>query len=150
MICLPNRKRALAVNSMRDLVRNRMGAPLTIIISPWRSSKTRLDMRLFLVGSRPHGAMRGGAARRRHFTGSLWHWGRYRALCPARFSADRLLEQAQQRLRRLVRQRQGLRAQLLTDLQRLQLRRFLRQIGIHQRADAAVQGIDLVAVVADL
>jgi hypothetical protein len=33
---------------MRDLVRKRMGAPLTIIISPWRSSKTKFDMRLFL------------------------------------------------------------------------------------------------------
>src|SRR4051794_5141011 len=54
MICLPNRKRALAVSSMRDLVRKRMGAPLMIIISPWRSSKTRFDMRLFLVGGLPH------------------------------------------------------------------------------------------------
>jgi hypothetical protein len=34
---------------MRDFVRKRIGAPLTIIISPWRSSKTRLDMRLFLI-----------------------------------------------------------------------------------------------------
>src|SRR6478672_4738221 len=58
MICLPNRKRDLAVSSIRDLVRKRMGAPLTIIISPWRSSKTRLDMRLFLVGRFPHKALR--------------------------------------------------------------------------------------------
>ncbi len=34
MICLPNRKRALAVSSIRDFVRNRIGAPLTIMTSP--------------------------------------------------------------------------------------------------------------------
>ena len=49
MICLPNRKRALAVSSIRDLVRKRIGAPLTIITSPWRSSNTKFDMRPFLV-----------------------------------------------------------------------------------------------------
>ena len=32
MICLPNRKRACAVSSMRDFVRKRIGAPLTIIV----------------------------------------------------------------------------------------------------------------------
>ena len=46
MICLPNRKRALAVSSIRDFVRKRIGAPLTIIISPWRSSRTKVDMDL--------------------------------------------------------------------------------------------------------
>ena len=44
MICLPKRKRAFAVSSMRDRVRKRIGAPLTIITSPWRSSRTRLDI----------------------------------------------------------------------------------------------------------
>src|SRR5665647_3447724 len=58
MICLPNRKRALAVSSMRVLVRNRIGAPLTIIISPWRSSRTRFDMSAFLV--RPAGLRAAG------------------------------------------------------------------------------------------
>src|SRR3984885_4423382 len=59
MICLPKRNRALAVSSMRDLVRNRIGAPLTIMTSPWRSSKTKLDMRLFLVRlARQRDAMR--------------------------------------------------------------------------------------------
>jgi hypothetical protein len=42
------------------------------------------------------------------------------------------------------------RAQLLTDLQRLQLRRFFGQIGIHQRTEALVQGVDPVAVELDL
>src|ERR1700739_3726726 len=59
MICLPNRKRALAVSSIRDLVRKRIGAPLTIMTSPWRSSNTRFDMRPFLVRVRivkRHGA----------------------------------------------------------------------------------------------
>ena len=63
---------------------------------------------------------------------------------------SRLLEQAQQCLRRLVGERQSLRAQLLPDLQGLQLRRLLRQIRVHQRADTSVQGIDFVTVVADL
>jgi hypothetical protein len=58
-----------------------------------------------------------------------------------------LLEQAQQGLRRLVRQRQGLRAKLLADLQGCQLSRFLGQVRVNQRAQAAVQRIDLVIVV---
>jgi hypothetical protein len=41
-----------------------MGAPLTIIISPWRSSKTKFDMRLFLF-------VRGSADLARGFAGEL-------------------------------------------------------------------------------
>jgi hypothetical protein len=51
MICLPKRKRALAVSSIRDLVRKRIGAPLTIMTSPCRNSRTRVDIRPFLDGA---------------------------------------------------------------------------------------------------
>ena len=47
-----------------------------------------------------------------------------------------LLEQRQDGLRRLVRNRQGLHAQLLLDLQRLQLGAFLRHVRVDQVADA--------------
>ena len=42
--CLPNRNRARAASSMRVRLRKRMGAPLTTITSPWRSSSTSVDM----------------------------------------------------------------------------------------------------------
>ncbi len=47
MICLPKRKRALAASSIRARLRKRIGAPLTTIMSPWRSSSTSVDI-LFL------------------------------------------------------------------------------------------------------
>ena len=37
-------KGCFAVSSMRVLVRNRIGAPLTTMTSPWRSSSTSVDM----------------------------------------------------------------------------------------------------------
>jgi hypothetical protein len=43
---------------MRDLVRKRIGAPLMIMTSPGRNSKTRLDMRHFLDRLGPNRADR--------------------------------------------------------------------------------------------
>ena len=44
----------------------------------------------------------------------------------------RALHQAKQNLQCLIRQSRQLRGKLLLDLQRLQQRRFLRQVGVHQ------------------
>src|SRR5258708_6492067 len=120
MICLPNKKRALAVSSIRDRVRNRIGAPFTIITSPWRSSRTRLD-----IISLP---------RSMHFSRNAGGPG----AGPAG-TERRLLEQAEQCLRCLVRQRQRLRAQLLADLQCSELGRFLGQISVYQRPKPTIQ-----------
>src|SRR5258708_9136325 len=126
MICLPNMKRAFATSSIRDRVRNRTRAPLMIIASPGRRSRTNPVMR----ASRSVRAISGLASAE-----GIIHW---------------LLEQVQQRGRRLVGDRKRLRAKLLTDLQGLKLRRFLRQIRIHQRAEAGLQRVDLIAVLAYL
>src|SRR5271165_7324113 len=104
MICLPNRKRARAVSSIRLLVRKRIGAPLTIITSPWRSSNTKLDIAPL------HGGFRCGAAAPA-FAASGRHACR---------PAPSLAEQLQQCRRCLVGDRQRLRAQLLLDLQALE------------------------------
>src|ERR1700710_2567198 len=112
MICLPNRKRAFAVSSIRERVRKRMGAPFTIMTSPWRSSRTRLDMK-----SLPRRDCESLTALlfdiqgvRRQPVRALWRRGQV-AVGP-------LLEQAEQRLRCLVGQRQRLGTELLTNLQR--------------------------------
>src|SRR4051794_18098778 len=98
MICLPNKKRACAVSSMRALVRKRIGAPLMIIVSPWRNSNTRLDI--------SSASCLGSRARRRG--------------CRRRVVRRLTAEQAEQRLRRLVGHGERLRAELLANLQRLQ------------------------------
>src|SRR5271166_461373 len=138
MICLPNRKRAFAVSSILAFVRKRIGAPLMIIVSPWRSSRTRLDMTLDSVCDQGWSARHASAGTTNGVTPGMRRW------------SSRLLEQTEERLRRLVRDRQGLGAVLLPYLQGLQLSRFLRKISVNQGAEAAVQRIDLVIVVARL
>src|SRR6185436_9704076 len=123
MICLPNRNLALAVSSMRDFVRNRIGAPLTIMTSPCRSSRTRVDIRPFLDGSARGPVECGTTDGTQPITVSpascrlVLEDSSGRVYYPTRRlgSPRLLLEQAQQRLRCLVRQRQGLSAQLLAD-----------------------------------
>src|SRR5450756_453210 len=133
MICLPNRNRAFAVSSIRVLVRNRIGAPLTTMTSPWRSSSTSVDMlRPLILGHR-------GVQSPEAVTDLL--------SVPHPGNVPRLLEQGQQALRRLIGDRQRLSTELLLDLQRLQQRRLLGEVGIDQRSKAGIQRIDLVAVV---
>src|SRR5689334_5279867 len=125
MICLPNRKRALAVSSIRVFVRNRIGAPLTIIVSPWRSSRINVDMRLFLD------------AGRRRVRG-------LRGIDPATVGPPpeySSLKQAEQGRGSLVRDRERLGAKLLTYLQSLHLGRLSREVGVDHRAKAGVQCI---------
>src|SRR5581483_6273572 len=52
-----------------------------------------------------------------------------------------LSEQAEQDGRRLVGDRERLNAQLLLGLQRLEVRAFLRQVGVHEVADARVDRV---------
>src|SRR6201996_7811989 len=145
MICLPNRKRALAVSSIRDRVRKRIGAPFTIMTSPWRSSRTRLDIvSLFTNDPAFRGPPCSGRARRSVEDILAGPGGRTGQEYPP------LLEQAEERLRGLVRHGQCLGAQLLADLERCQLSGLLGQIGVDKRAETAVQRVDLIVVVGNL
>src|SRR5689334_22631505 len=60
---------------------------------------------------------------------------------PRRAEALRLAEQRQDRLRRLIGDRQSLYAELLLDLQRLQRCAFVRHVGVDQLADTGGQRV---------
>src|SRR5215207_7613046 len=93
------------------------------------------------------GPLRRDARRARRELRKSAFGGAAAGILPARRTSA---EQAQQRLRRLVGDAQGLRSELLADLQRLELGAFLRQVGIHESAKAAFEGVHLFLVEGDL